>query len=105
MLRFIVVKGRNLVPGRAGCDYSIFDRVSFPETLGVKEQEEQMRKYVFRKFYEVDNKNAARLKENVFCRRRNIILNDGEIFAEKIKIFDHEDGTFYGFIPVEAFCK
>lgn len=105
MSRYIVIKGRNLVPGRAGCDYSIFDRVSFSEFASVKDQEEQMRKYVFRKFYEVDNKNAARLKDNVFCRRRNIILNNGEIFAEKIKVFDHEDGTFYGFIPVESFYK
>lgn len=99
--KFVVLKGKNVVPGRAGTEYVIFDTVEFdcPES----ELENEQRKYSYRKFYEVDGKNPRKLKEDVFCRRRHVLLGDGSIFAPKNKIFDHEDGTYYAFVPQSAF--
>lgn len=100
--KFVVLKGKNTIPGSAGTSYVIFDTIEF--ICGKTELENEQRKYSYRKFYEVDGKrNPLRLREDVFCRRRHILLGDGSIFAEKVKIFDHEDGTYYAFVPQSAF--
>ena len=100
MSKFIVLFGKNTSPGLAKTRYEIYDVVNFDPK---KDLEDQMRKYAFRKFFE-QGKKASDLKTDVFCRRRNIILNDGKVFAEKIKIFDHEvSNEYFGFIPVECF--
>ena len=103
MTKFVVVKGRNTVVGKAGCEYTIFDTVDFPFTKSKKVLENQMRKYVFRNLYEIDNKRAKDIRHDTWCRRRHIMKYDGTILIPNIKIFDHDDGTFYGFIPVDSF--
>ncbi len=100
MCKFIVVYGQNMIPGSQGTKYEIFDVVTFDPK---KDIQTQMRKYAFRKFYE-NGKKANRLRSEIFCRRRNILLHNGKIFAEKIKIFDDEiTNKYYGFIPRECF--
>ena len=100
MCKFIVVYGQNSTPGTAGTRYEIFDTVKFDPK---KDIYTQMRKYAYRKFFD-NGKKADRLRSEIFCRRRNIILHDGKVFAEKIKIFDDEiTNKYYGFIPVECF--
>jgi hypothetical protein len=100
MSKYIVLYGKNSTPGTAGTKYEIFDTVNFDPK---KDLHNQMRKYSFRKFYE-NGKRADRLRSEIFCRRRNIILHDGKIFAEKIKIFDDEiTNKWYGFVPAECF--
>ena len=100
MSKFIVLYGKNDTPGTAGTRYEIFDTVKFDPK---KDFQSQMRKYAFRKFYE-SGKKAYRLRTEVFCRRRNIILNNGKVFAERIKIFDHEiTNEYFAFVPIECF--
>lgn len=100
MCKFVVLYGQNSTPGTAGTRYEIFDVVSFDPKRDIQTQ---MRKYAFRKFYE-DGKKANRLRKEIFCRRRNIILHNGNIFAEKIKIFDDEiTNKYYAFVPRECF--
>jgi hypothetical protein len=100
--KFVVIKGRNLFVGIHGLQYEIFDTVTFE----CKEEQvtDLQRKYVYRKLHTVDNKsNPLSFRRKVYCRRRHILKHDGSIFADRIKLFDHEDGTYYGFIPVECF--
>lgn len=100
--KFIVLKGKNTTPGKAGTQYVIFDTVEF--ICEEEKLENEQRKYAFRKFYEVDNKkNPQKLRDDVFCRRRHILLGDGSVFASRVKIFDHEDGTYYAFVPIKCF--
>ena len=100
MSKFIVLRGKNSTPGTRSTTYEIFDTVKFDPK---KDLQTQMRKYVFRKFHEA-GKSAWNLRKDVFCRRRHIILQDGKIFAEGIKIFDHEiTNEYFGFVPVECF--
>ena len=100
MSKYIVLHGKNFTPGTAGTSYTIFDVVKFDPK---KDLTTQMRKYSFRKFFE-SGKSAWRLKREVFCRRRHIVLHNGKIFAEGIKIFEHElTNEYYGFVPIECF--
>lgn len=102
MPKFIVVHGTNSIPGRAGVSYEIYDVVEFLNSTDI---EDDMREYVINKFVE-QGKSIKKLEEDLFCRRRHIILHDGTIFAPKIKIFDNAmDNQFFGFIPVESFNK
>jgi hypothetical protein len=101
MCKFVVVKGRNVIVGKAGCEYSIFDKVEFSDVLHQNGLENEMRKYVYRKLYEIDNKKAKDIKKNTWCRNRHILKYDGSVLIESIKVFDYFDGTFYGFIPVQ----
>ena len=105
MSRYVVVKGRNVIVGKQGCDFSIFDIIELSEFLSKKQLENQMRKYAFRKLYEVDNKKAKDLRNDTWCRRRHILRYDDSILIKSIKIIDHSDGTFYGFIPVKSFSE
>lgn len=99
--KFIVIKGRNTVVGKHGLQYEIFDTVIF-DCKDSKLQNEQ-RKYVYRKLFFVDQKHKPlRFRREVTCRRRHLLMGDNSIFAT-IKIFDFNDGTYYGFIPVDAF--
>lgn len=99
--KFIVIKGRNTVVGKHGLHYEIFDRVVF-DCKESKISTEQ-RKYVYRKLFYVDQKHKPlRFRRDVTCRRRHLFLGDNSIFAT-IKIFDFQDGTYYGFIPVDSF--
>mgnify|MGYP003342129526 CR=1 FL=1 len=100
MSKFIVLHGKNQTPGTSGTRYEIFDVVKFDPK---KDIQTQMRKYAYRKFFE-SGKSAWKLRTDVFCRRRHIVLNDGRIFASGIKIFDHEvSNEYFGFVPVECF--
>lgn len=102
MSKFIVVHGVNSIPGRAGVSYEIYDVVEFKNSQDI---EDDMRNYVINKSVE-QGKNPKRLEEDLFCRRRHIVLHDGTIFAPKIKVFDNEmTNEFFGFVPVEVFCK
>jgi len=105
MSLYVVVKGRNVLPGKTGCDFSIFDIIEFSEFKIKNDLEKEMRKYVFRKLYEVDNKKAKTLRNDTWCRRRHISKYDGNILLKNIKIWDHESGIFYGFIPVNSFFE
>ena len=100
--KFIVLKGKNSTPGTAKTSYVIFDTVEF--ICEKNRLENEQRRYAYRKFYEVDGKrNPWKLRDDVFCRRRHIFLGDNSIFAERVKIFDHEDGTYYAFVPQSNF--
>jgi hypothetical protein len=100
--KFIVIKGRNTVVGKYGLHYEIYDTVNF--ICSEKELQKFQRRYVYYKLYHVDHKlKPIRFRRDVNCRRRHLLKGDGTIFAEKVKIFDYQDGTYYGFIPVEAF--
>lgn len=99
MCKYVILSGRNYTPGTAGVSYEIFDTVTFDPK---KDIENQMRKYSYRFFYN-KGKNARKLRQEVFCRRRHILKGNGSIFAERVKIFDHEDGTFLAFVPKECF--
>ena len=100
MSKFVVLYGQNSTPGTAGTRYEIFDTVTFDPK---KDIHNQMRKYAFRKFYE-NGKQASKLRNDIFCRRRNIVMHNGIVFAEKIKIFDDEiTNKYYAFVPRECF--
>ena len=100
--KFVVIKGRNTVVGRHGLHYEIFDTVTF-DCKESNVQREQ-RRYVYHKLFYVDNKTRPlTFRREVTCRRRHLMKGDNSIFANAIKIFDHNDGTYYGFIPVDCF--
>jgi hypothetical protein len=100
MCKFLILVGKNSIPGTAGTSYNIHDAVTFDPK---KDIENQMRKYAYRYFYNKGRK-AKLLRKEVFCRRRHIIKGDGSIFAERIKIFDHETTNEYvAFVPKECF--
>ena len=100
MCKFVVLRGKNTTPGTAGTSYEIYDTVKFDDT---KDLETQMRKYSFLQFYNT-GKRAWRLRNEVFCRKRNIYLKDGTLFAEKIKIYDHEvSNEYFAFVPMKCF--
>lgn len=101
MCKFLVIVARNPTPGTNGIDYRIHDTVSFDPK---KDIELQMRKYSWRYFYDVKNKNPRKFKEEIYCRRRHILKTNGKIFAERIKIFEHSGSNeLIGFIPKECF--
>lgn len=101
--RFIVVKGRNTIPGVAGVNYHIFDNVSFDTNVDTLYN--LMQSYVYNKLQTVDYKtnHTENFDQDVTPRKRHILLHDESIFADSIQLFDHPDGTFYGFIPIESF--
>ena len=100
MCKFLVLAGKNNTPGTAGTSYVIHDTVTFDPK---KDIEDQMRKYAFRQFFN-KGKDPWKLREDVFCRRRHIMKTDGTIFAEKVKIFDHETtNEYFAFVPKECF--
>jgi hypothetical protein len=100
MCKFVVVFGKNNTPGTSGTRYEIYDTVVFDPK---KDIENQMRKYAYRQFFS-QGKRAWKLRNEVFCRRRHVVLHNGTIFAERIKIFDHEvSNEYFGFIPQECF--
>jgi len=99
--KFIVIKGRNTMVGKHGLNYEIFDTL----TLDCKESKisTEQRKYVYHKLFYVDQKHKPlRFRRDVTCRRRHLLMGDNRVFST-IKIFDFQDGTYYGFIPVESF--
>ena len=99
--RFVVIKGKNTIVGRHGLQYEIFDTINF--VCEDENLQKSQRKYVYRKLFYVDRKlKPLRYRRDVTCRRRHITKHTGDIFAT-IKIFDFADGTYYGFIPFEAF--
>lgn len=98
--KFIVLFGRNTTPGVASTNYHIYDIVEFEENSDL---EEHMRSYVYQHFNKM-GKNYKGLDEDVFCRRRNIVLQDGSILAERIKIFDHYvSNEFFAMLPADCF--
>jgi hypothetical protein len=100
MCKFVVLYGKNTIPGLSGTSYEIYDLVTFDPK---KDIENQMRKYVFKEFHK-RGKNPWKLRKEVFCRRRHIFFGDGRIFAERTKIFDHENtNEFFCFVPKECF--
>ena len=100
--KFVVIKGRNTVVGRHGLLYEIYDTVTFD--CDEKDIQKLQRKYVYRNLFYADHKyKPLRFRRDVTCRRRHLMKGDGSIFAEKVKIFDFVDGTYYGFIPVTCF--
>ena len=102
MSKFIVLHGTNSIPGRAGTSYEIYDVVDFKNSTDI---EDDMREYVINKSVE-QGKSLKKLEEDLFCRRRHIILHDGTIFAPKVKVFDNEmTNEFFAFVPVESFNK
>lgn len=99
--KFVVIKGKNTVVGKHGLQYEIYDTITFKcedsEILKLQ------RKYVYHNLFYVDNKHKPlRFRRDCTCRRRHLMMRNNKIFAT-IKIFDFADGTFYGFVPVEAF--
>lgn len=97
-VKFLVIKGKILFPGRHGLDYSVFDVVEFDP---LQDLEKQKRKYTWRKLFEVDNKNPWKFKESVFPRQRHIENYLGDIITT-ITIFDHVDANiYYGFLAVD----
>ena len=97
-LRFLVIKGRILYPGSGDLKYSIFDYVEFDASKDINKQQ---RKYVWRKFYDVDNKNPRGFKQNVCPRQRHIVLHDERVLTT-MTIYDYAIGNiFYGFIPLD----
>ncbi len=102
MTKFIVLHGINSIPGRAGVSYEIYDVVEFKNSVDI---EDEMREYVIKKYVE-QGKSLKRIEEDLFCRRRHILLHDGTVFAPKIKVFDNEmSNEFHAFVPVEAFVS
>lgn len=102
MTRYVVLHGTNSIPGRAGVTYEIYDLIDMRSS---KDIEDDMREYVLNKSVE-QGKNREKIEEDLFCRRRHIILHDGRILAEKTKIFDNSmTNEFFCFVPVEAFLK
>lgn len=100
MCKFLVLNGKNFTPGTAGTNYVIYDTVTFDPK---KDIELQMRKYAFRQFYN-KGKNPWKLRKAVFCRRRHIFKGDGSIFAERVKLFEHENtNEYFAFVPRECF--
>lgn len=101
MCKFLAIVARNNTPGTNGIDYRIHDTVTFDPK---KDIEQQMRKYAWRYFYNVKHKNPRKFKEQIFCRRRHVQKTDGSIFAERIKIYEHDlSNELIGFIPKECF--
>lgn len=102
MTRYCVLHGRNVTPGSAGCKYEIFDIVEFKNS---KDLEDDMRQYVIERYVE-KGKSEEYIEEDLFCRRRNIVLYDGRILAEKTKVFDNSvSNEYFCFVPVESFNK
>ena len=50
----------------------------------------------------MDGKALDSHNEAVWCRRRNIVGYDNKLLVSKVKVFDHDDGTFYGFLPLDG---
>ena len=97
MKKFIVIRGRRTIVGSINCDYKISDVIILNPSFDF---EDQMREYVNHIF---SDEKVNFNKDDISCRRKNIVLDDGRIFAERIKVFDHEDNSYFGFIPVEVF--
>lgn len=100
MSRYVILHGVNSIPGRAGVNYEIFDVIDITNS---KDLEEDMRQYVIGKYIE-QGKSLEKIEEDLFCRRRNIILHDGKTLAERTKVFDNcMTNEFFCFLPVESF--
>jgi acetyltransferase-like isoleucine patch superfamily enzyme len=97
-MRYIVLKGRESTIGSLNCEYSIFDIIEIDYT---KDQEEQLRKYSYRKFHELGAK-ARTMRKEVSHNKKNITLGDGSMFAEEIDMFQHTH-TYFLFVPATNF--
>lgn len=97
-VKFLVIKGKIQFPGRNGLNYHVFDIVEFDSTKNIQNQK---RKYAWRKFYEIDNKNPWKFREEIWPRERHILSFDKRILSVAV-IYDHSMANiFYGFIPVD----
>ena len=99
-MKFVVIKGQNTIAGSPKCEYKIFDLIEFESV----DLEDQMRDYVYNKLIEM-GKNKERFDDEVYCYRKNIVLDDGDVLAERIKVFAFDGtGDFFGFIPSAKFA-
>lgn len=99
--KFIVIKGKNNIVGKHGLVYEIYDTITIK--CSDSDVQKEQRKYVYHNLFYVDNKHKPlRFRRDVTCRRRHLMMKNNKIFAT-IKIFDFEDGTYYGFIPANTF--
>lgn len=96
-MKFVVMKGRDGTPGSVRCDYSIFDIFEVKS----KDIKTELRKYSFRKFHEMGG-NAKTMEQDVSFHEKNIYLDDGSLFAEKVMKFQHTH-SYYMFIPLVNF--
>lgn len=96
---YVVVRGRMSIPGSIDCRYVFFDLIDIDTS---KDLEDQLRKYSFETF---SGENCSIKEDDLTCRRKHIILHNGIVLSERIKIFDSPKDDFLGFIPVNDFLK
>lgn len=96
-MKFVVMKGRDGTPGSVRCDYSIFDIFEVKS----KNIKNEFKKYSFEKFGEMGG-NVKTMEQDVSFHEKNIYLDDGKLFAEKVMKFQHTH-SYFMFIPVMNF--
>ena len=61
----------------------------------------QLRRYFYRKMYEM-GANAKTMRNIVSYNKKNLRLDDGRVFSEKVDMFQHTH-TYFIFVPAEKF--
>lgn len=97
-MKFLVLKGRGN-PGNIDCKYSIFDVLE----VGKTEVESQLRKYSFRKFYEM-GASAKTMREEVYTTKKAVFMNNSVPFCDPVTVYHHTH-TYLMFVPMKEVCK
>ena len=50
MAKYIVLKGRNIIVGKSGCEYTIFDAITLPDCLSEKALKDEMNPMFMRSY-------------------------------------------------------
>lgn len=99
MSKYLVIHGHSNMSPKRHSDYRILDFIMLDPK---KDQELQMRKYVYRYFFEKENCGAKSLKNDIFKNKRIFIdINDND-FSGEVCTFEHMyNRKWLSFIPLE----
>lgn len=99
MSKYVVIKGHNNVSVNGDLRYVIIDFIMLDPN---KNQEQQMRKYVYRHFFEVENIHPRKLKSEIFKNKRVFFDINEKDFSGEVCTFEHLYNRFWlSFIPLE----
>lgn len=99
-MKYVVMKGEDKIPGFAACSYLFFDVLELDPELNSKQIYNQLRKYSWRQFRNLNGTNPWRFRHETFHRTKNITLHNGKVLIKNVNVFQSEmTGTFFLFIP------
>lgn len=103
-MKFLVLRGK-ANPGNIDCEYVISDIIEFNNkfTDSLEPLIEFQKDYAYSKFIEMGAKESE-LDEDVAFFRKNVMMDNGNAFAELCAVYQHTH-TYFIFVPLTEVLK